>query len=97
MDVLSDDDFDMISNPGQKSLESSIADLDHVPKQEVHEPAPTQAASDKFDTVRLTAVDIQLYVRKALDSASGKSIAYPTEHRTLRVYVDGIFDVFNAA
>lgn len=95
--VLSDDDFDIVSNPGQKSLDSSIADLDHVPKQEVHEPAPTQAALTKFDTVRLTAAEIQAYVRKALDSASGQSVAYPTEHRTVRVYVDGVFDMFNAA
>lgn len=95
--VLSDDEFDMISNPGQRSLESSIADLDHVPKQEVHEPAPTQAALDQFDTVRFIAADIQAYVRKSLDSATGRSGAYPSEHKTVRVYVDGIFDMFNTA
>jgi cytidyltransferase-like protein len=97
MEVFSDDDFDIVSNPGQRSLESSIADLDHIPKQEVHEPAPAQAAIDRFDTVSLTAADIQTYVRKALDSASGRSVAYPTEHRTVRVYVDGTFDMFNTA
>jgi len=97
MEVFSDDDFDIVSNPGQKSLESSIADLDHIPKQEVHEPVPAQAAIEKFDTVNLTAADIQAYVRKALDSASGRSVAYPMEHRTVRVYVDGTFDMFDAA
>jgi cytidyltransferase-like protein len=97
MEVFSDDDFDIISNPGQKSLESSIADLDHIPKQEVHEPVAAQTALEKFDTVSLTAVDIQAYVRRALDSASGRSVAYPTENRTVRVYVDGTFDMFNAA
>jgi choline-phosphate cytidylyltransferase len=95
--VLSDDDFDIVSNPGQKSLESSIADLDHIPKQGVHEPAPAQAALEKFNTVSLTATDIQAYVRKALDAASGMSAAYPMEHRTVRVYVDGTFDMFNVA
>lgn len=93
--VLSDDEFDIVSNPGQKSLESSIADLDHIPKQEVHEPTPAKAALQKFNTVTFTATDIQTYVRKALDSASGRSVGYPTEQRTVRVYVDGIFDVFN--
>jgi len=95
--VLSDDEFDIVSNPGQRSLESSIADLDHVPKQEVHDPAPTQAALDQFDTVRFTAADIQAYVRKSLDSAKGRNMPYPLEQRTVRVYVDGIFDMFNAA
>lgn len=95
--VLSDDEFDIVSNPGQRSLESSIADLDHVPKQEVHEPTPTQAALDQFDTVRFTAADIQAYVRKSLDSATGKNTAYPLEQRTVRVYVDGVFDMFNPA
>jgi len=94
--VFSDDDFDIVSNPGQKSLESSIADLDHIPKQEVHEPAPAWAALEKFNTIGLTAADIQAYVRKALDAASGRSIAYPTE-RTVRLYVDGTFDMFNVA
>jgi len=95
--VLSDDDFDIVSNPGQKSIESSVTDLDHIPKQEVHEPAPARAALAKVNTVSLTAADIQAYVRKALDSASGRSVAYPTEHRTVRVYVDGTFDMFNVA
>jgi hypothetical protein len=29
--VLSDEDYDLISNPGQRSLESSITDLHHIP------------------------------------------------------------------
>lgn len=97
MEVFSDDEFDIVSNPGHRSLESSIADLDHIPKQEVHEPAPAQAAVEKFDTVSLNSTDIQAYVRRALDSASGRSVAYPAEDRTVRVYVDGTFDMFNAA
>jgi choline-phosphate cytidylyltransferase len=99
--VLSDDDFDIVSNPGQKSLESSIADLDHIPKQEVHEPAPAQAALATFNTVHLTAADIQAYVRRVLESTAPvrtvAAVAYPTEHRTVRVYVDGMFDMFNVA
>jgi len=95
--VLSDDDFDIVSNPGQKSLESSVTDIDHIPKLEVHEPAPSRAALAAFNTISLTAADLQAYVRKALDSASGTSVAYPTKHRTVRVYVDGTFDMFNVA
>jgi len=92
--VLSDDDFDIVSNPGHKSLESSIADLDHIPKQEVHEPVPAQAALETFDTVSLTAAEIQAYVRKALD---GRNTTSPAENKTVRVYVDGTFDMFNVA
>jgi hypothetical protein len=92
--VLSDDDFDIVSNPGRKSLESSVTDLDHIPKQVVHEPAPAVAALEKFDTAGLTAADIQAYVR---DSAAGRGGAYPAENKTVRVYVDGAFDMFNVA
>ncbi|KZP26598.1 hypothetical protein FIBSPDRAFT_854635 [Athelia psychrophila] len=95
--VFSDEDeFDIVAYPGSKSLESSI-DLDHVPKQEVHEPAPAKDALQKFNTVAYTPSDIQAYVRKTLDSASGRSAAYPMEQRTMRIYIDGVFDAFNPA
>ncbi|KAF8075004.1 cholinephosphate cytidylyltransferase [Lyophyllum atratum] len=85
--VLSDDDYDVVSNPGQRSVESSMTDFGHIPAQTVHEPPPSQIARDKFETVSLTAPEIQVYTPGQPPSADGKM---------KRVYVDGIFDGFNA-
>ncbi|KAH7908957.1 hypothetical protein BJ138DRAFT_1156381 [Hygrophoropsis aurantiaca] len=94
--VVSDEDYDVISNPGQRSLESSIADFGHIPAQNTHEPPPSAAAKQKLSTVSLSAGDIQAYVRAAVDASVGRSISYPSEHKTMRVYIDGIFDTLNA-
>lgn len=108
--MLSDDlsDYDIVSNTSQsgRSLESSIADLGHVPGQtasEVYEPPPSQAAKDRFETVRIGAEDIQAYVGRALDvSPNSNSLASQarriscSDSKPIRVYVDGIFDQFNA-
>ncbi|KAH7929095.1 Nucleotidylyl transferase [Leucogyrophana mollusca] len=94
--VLSDEDYDVISNPGQRSLESSIADFGHIPSQNIHEPPPSEAVRQKLNTVSLSATDIQTYVRGVVDSSVGRSISYPVEHRTMRVYVDGVFDTLTA-
>jgi hypothetical protein len=91
-------DYDVISNP-----ESSIADLHHVPGQPVYEPTPSQAARDKFETVRWSADDVKAYVAKALPNTSLSPRAsrwngdeLRDERRTFRVYLDGLFDGFNA-
>jgi len=99
--VLSDEsDYDVISNSGPRSLESSIADFGRVPGQtatEIHEPPPIQAARDVFESVCFSALDIQAYVLKALESSfQGKPTDFLPEHETVRVYVDGAFDAFNA-
>ncbi|KAH0582878.1 Choline-phosphate cytidylyltransferase B [Termitomyces sp. J132] len=91
--VLSDDDYDVVSNPGQRSLESSTADFGHIPTQNVCEPPPSQIARDKFDSVSWTANDIQAYVRKVLGIATPTLLSSDT---TKRVYIDGMFDGLNA-
>lgn len=93
--VLSDDDeYDLISNPGHdQSLDSSLAELPgRLQAKDIPEPPPAQGPRDKFETTRWAADDIQLYVRKTLGLP-------PDAHsrRTVRVYVDGPFDVFNVA
>jgi choline-phosphate cytidylyltransferase len=102
--VLSDDlsDYDVISNPGQRSVESSIADLDHIPALVPSEPAISHAAREQFYTASLSAENIQAYVRKALCLPPSPNVeGQPSrtgngcDNRTLRVYVDGIFDGFN--
>jgi len=98
--VLSNDDlsdYDVISD-GHRSLESSIADLSHVDTDaaDIREPPPLQAARQRFDTVALSANDIQTYVQKASTSAANARWSGDEAARTVRVYVDGIFDPFQA-
>ncbi|KAJ3772217.1 hypothetical protein FB446DRAFT_737266 [Lentinula raphanica] len=103
--ILSDDlsDYDVISDPGRQSLESSIADLNTLPLPS--EPIPSQEAYDRFATIRLTANDIRVNTRASLGLppvVQSTSAAYKTsqgpgvDNRTRRVYVDGLFDMFNA-
>ncbi|EKM49931.1 uncharacterized protein PHACADRAFT_264377 [Phanerochaete carnosa HHB-10118-sp] len=93
MSAFSNDDFaeyDFVSE-GQRSLESSIASLglggDNV--AEIHEPAPSQAARATFITPSLTPEDIRAYVQRSL-GPDGRI------YKTVRVYVDGLFDPFTA-
>ncbi|KAF8627797.1 hypothetical protein AX15_004223 [Amanita polypyramis BW_CC] len=95
--AFSDDDYDVISNSGHQSLDSSIADISRAV---VSEPPPTPTAHAKFETARLTAEEIQENVRKALDASSsrfriGERQQLLAEDRTVRIYVDGTFDMFN--
>ncbi|CDO73267.1 hypothetical protein BN946_scf185008.g29 [Trametes cinnabarina] len=91
LSVLSTDDladYDVISD-GPRSLESSIADLGQAPSRFAgSEPAPLPSAKEKFDTVTLTAEDIQAYVRRSLGASTGSRA---DEARVWRVYVDGVF------
>ncbi|KAG5647441.1 hypothetical protein DXG03_009371 [Asterophora parasitica] len=96
--VLSDDDYDVVSNPGQRSLESSITDFGHIPVATIHEPPPSQTAQDKFESVSWTASEIQAYVRRALGiSPAQAQLSSSASESTKRVYVDGIFDGLNAS
>uniref|UniRef100_A0A8H7XTB3 choline-phosphate cytidylyltransferase n=1 Tax=Psilocybe cubensis TaxID=181762 RepID=A0A8H7XTB3_PSICU len=85
--VLSDDEYDVISNPGSRSLESSIADF-HF---EAREPPAFRDAQERFETTRWTASEIQLYVRKGL-GLSDSIQATSFDNKRIRIYVDGIFD-----
>ncbi|KAG6916126.1 hypothetical protein DXG01_008357 [Tephrocybe rancida] len=93
--VLSDDDYDVVSNPGQRSLESSTTDFGHIPAQNIHEPPPSELARNKFDSVSWTATEIQAYVRKSLGIAT-PTLSSSANECMKRVYVDGVFDGLNA-
>ncbi|KAI0653398.1 hypothetical protein C8Q70DRAFT_927746 [Cubamyces menziesii] len=89
LSVLSTDDladYDVISD-GPRSLESSIADLGQAPRFSGSEPPPLPSAREKFDTVGLTAEDIQAHVRRSIGASANRG----DEARTWRVYVDGVF------
>lgn len=87
--VLSDDDYDVISNPGTVSLENSV-DLDQTASI-VRELPAFEDVQDRFETTRWAAEDIQAYVRKGLNLPAGSK--YDT--RRVKIYVDGAFDVFD--
>ena len=83
--VLSDDDYDVISNPGNISLDSSICR-----EETVYELAASQEAQDRFETVRWNACEIQAYIRKGLGISQTTSL-----NKRVRIYVDGLFDGFD--
>ena len=94
--LSSDDlaDYDIISE-GQRSLESSIADLGLAerPAQELREPPPSQSAIERFGTPSLAPEDIQAYVRRNLTGGGWREIDDDdARRRVVRVYVDGPFD-----
>ncbi|KAJ8095214.1 hypothetical protein PM082_010436 [Marasmius tenuissimus] len=105
---LSDElsDYDVISDPGHRSLESSVADLLLAsPPGEIYEPPPLEEAKHCYATTKLSPQEIQSNVRSALGIVSntptgtvrarGQSIG--ADMRLKRVYVDGLFDNFNVA
>ena len=87
--ALSDDDYDVISNPGQGSLDSSFDEYTLGPWSAVRELPAFEEAKDRFETTRWTASDIQAYIHKGLN-LTGLS---PT--KLVRIYVDGSFDTFD--
>ncbi|KAF9782473.1 hypothetical protein BJ322DRAFT_1144235 [Thelephora terrestris] len=112
--TLSDDlaDYDVISENGSRSLESSIADLNtYDPSEELEvsptrailEPQPLQPAKDRFETARLTAAQIQDYVRNSLEESHslppiyGHGQVLVEKMGTVRIYVDGLFDGLGVA
>lgn len=85
MGTLSDDDYDVISNPGDLSPDSSVANIQTC-NLTTWEPQPCPS-SEKFEAAQWTATDIQDYVRKV-----AKERYSSFENRIVRVYVDGAFD-----
>jgi len=85
--VLSDDDYDIISEPGHRaSLDSSFDYSD------IHEPPPSADAQDRFETTRWSASEVQQHVQKSL--VPGLSLSDVNNHR-IRIYVDGSFEDFD--
>lgn len=78
-----------------------------LPRPTIRELLPSQDARVLYETPGMTAADVQAFVQRALrgsgapskDTIRGNSsVAHYTEHeRTVRVYIDGVFDVFHVA
>ncbi|KAG7093605.1 hypothetical protein E1B28_007271 [Marasmius oreades] len=104
--ALSDElsDYDVISDPGHRSWESSVADILGSPQTEIHEPSPSEEAQQKFPTTKLSPQDIQNNVRSNFGTFSPippgtvrtRGQILP-DNKLKRVYVDGSFDGFNVA
>jgi len=84
--ALSDDDYDVISNPSQGSLDCSF---DEYTLGSIHELPAFEEAKDRFETTRWTASDIQAYIHKGLN------LTNPAPKKLVRIYVDGSFDMFD--
>lgn len=93
--ITSDEDYDVISNPAHRSLESSIADLALSPSAAPldatgpAEPPPTDIAKTALSTVSLSPAEIQAYVVNV-------GMARLPPGQRVRVYVDGVFDGLTA-
>lgn len=110
---VSDDlrDYDIISDAGPPSLESSLADFGSaMPSSTPREIPPSAEARSRFDTAAMGAEDVQAAVQRTVRTKSGagngngngtgtvrRSMSRdPAEReRTVRVYVDGVFDVLH--
>ena len=104
-EAASDDlhDYDVISDTGPGSLDSSIADLAGPPAPPKEIP-PSAAARNAYDTTILSPEDIQTNVQRALRggsrngarSKSREPVSERETERTIRLYVDGVFDFVHA-
>ena len=87
--ALSDDDYDVISNPGRASLDSSYDEYTLGTWAAARELPAFEEAKDRFETTRWTASDIQAYIYKGLN------LTAPAPKKLMRIYVDGSFDMFD--
>ena len=97
---VSDDlgEYDVISDAG---LESSLTDLGFALPREI---PPSSEAKKLFETSTLSTDDVQAYTQRLLRTKSGtgegagtvrRGISHDLSDRTVRVYVDGVFDNLN--
>lgn len=92
--ILSDDEFDVVSNPGNRSLDSSI-DFAHEEYDLVREVRPQKDALRLFETAGWNSDQIQDYVCRGLQPKPDNGQTNGPRKRLTRVYVDGIFDAFD--
>lgn len=84
--AFSDDDYDVISNPdGELTADEIVLGRSAVTSRE---PPASEDAQDRFETTRWKPSEIESYVKKQLETTQS------FDGKRVRVYVDGIFDVF---
>ncbi len=86
--VFSDDDYDVISNPGHDDPFENGFHAQELLKTLPRELPPFMDAQDKFETTCWTAGEVQAFIRKQVEATRS------FENRMVRIYVDGTFDTF---
>ncbi|KAH8115133.1 hypothetical protein DFH11DRAFT_147640 [Phellopilus nigrolimitatus] len=94
-------DYDVVSDPDPRSLDSSIADLDTSlsGSRRLRELPASDEAKSLYETAAMDAEDVQTLVDKSVKgykrSARSRSRGRGEREKTIRVYVDGVFDILH--